>query len=555
MLKRIFLLSLLLVSWISLVPTDANAYGTQLIYGKYFGVLQMDGRTEKIAVSLDAFIVQFNNPTTYPALNVIVRTNLGGFQGREYVAYNFYAPTFNYEQGILELNDADKNLSATLSVSSSETESILEGPVVFRMSNSKGRMKLVMKTDDTQPDVIAPLASLLSGEYEGRCGKDSASLQIETGHELAAVNNGNALNEFAITGRLGFSNAPNCSKSKLNKYCSQAPFGSGTYSPFSGQLTMQGPLGTITCGKNSDSLTCDLLLYSRKNSCELKKKFEPFSQPIQAPKTSFIGVPVDSKKALSDPLPPENAALLKDLNGDFYGFLHHENRDLYQPLEMNVVASTSTENPHVQNQVMINPTLFLRLGKSWDTPTVLSIFFPQRVFWMNPGFAFQDASSDYIAVISSWRKGYVSGILYSRSYGRIGSFEMLKGSKPPAFEHMNSMESPFKNFRGPIDLDSIKNLRTISIEIPNQIPASGQSGIPVLGRFSSPGVMSMFDAGSIDLNTGSVNLLIRNSKGDRLVTGEITKQGSMSLLWPVGPALGAPMVDYKAFSYLPTSGK
>ena len=111
MLKRIFLLSLLLVSWISLVPTDANAYGTQLIYGKYFGVLQMDGRTEKIAVSLDAFIVQFNNPTTYPALNVIVRTNLGGFQGREYVAYNFYAPTFNYEQGILELNDADKNLS------------------------------------------------------------------------------------------------------------------------------------------------------------------------------------------------------------------------------------------------------------------------------------------------------------------------------------------------------------------------------------------------------------------------------------------------------------
>ena len=287
----------------------------------------------------------------------------------------------------------------------------------------------------------------------------------------------------------------------------------------------------------------------------MKKKFEPFSQPIQAPKTSFIGVPVDSKKALSDPLPPENAALLKDLNGDFYGFLHHENRDLYQPLEMNVVASTSTENPHVQNQVMINPTLFLRLGKSWDTPTVLSIFFPQRVFWMNPGFAFQDASSDYIAVISSWRKGYVSGILYSRSYGRIGSFEMLKGSKPPAFEHMNSMESPFKNFRGPIDLDSIKNLRTISIEIPNQIPASGQSGIPVLGRFSSPGVMSMFDAGSIDLNTGSVNLLIRNSKGDRLVTGEITKQGSMSLLWPVGPALGAPMVDYKAFSYLPTSGK
>lgn len=549
--KPVFILAALFLAVVG--PARAD----QLNYGKYFGTIQMNGNPEAIAVSLDAFITQINDPSVYPALEVIVRANLGGYSSTEYVGYEYYDPTFNFEQGILQLNDPKENLTATLKVTTTNSETILEGPITHRLTNSKGKMRVVMKLFGAQPVMpVEPLIPVLKGDYFGMCGTDEAELQIETGREVGTKAPGNALTGFSITGRLGYTNGPICYPDRTNKFCSLYTYSTGTYSPFSNRLTMQGKLGTLDCTRSGDNLKCEVFGYDKSGSCVLTKKSTPPTGPIQISAGVSLNVAPDQKLPLPAPAPPGNDDLVGALGGNFFGFLHYENRDVYQLIEMGVVSSTSTENSHIQNQIMVEPTIHLRLGSSWNSNPALSLVYPQRVFWLNKGFAIQATGGDYFAVIGDWRKGYISGVLYSRSFGRVGTFEMQKGTPPVIPANMTFLPDPTGAYRGPENApEFLASPWGISLEIPNQVLAPEQTGVPLLGRFSRPGLMNMFDASSLDLNTGALSFLIKKAAGDRLVTGEITPDGKLKLIWPVGPALGAPMVGYSAFTYGPQTRK
>jgi hypothetical protein len=539
---------------VTLVSVAVPAYAAQLTNGRYFGLIQMDGQTESIAVSLDAFIVQVKDPTVYPALEVLVRANLGGFNSSEYVGFDYYDPTFNFEKSILQLSDSKNDLTATLTVTNTDTETILEGPVLHRLTNTKGKMRVVLELDDSaQPTLpTAPLVTTLKGEYEGKCGKDAADLQIETARGMGANAPGNALKGYAITGRFGYTNGPLCAPDKTNKYCGTYVFSAGTFSPFKNRLTMQGLLGTLACSKSGNTLECNVFEGDRTGKCTLAKKAESPTPPVQIPASLFLDVPDSQRAPLPNPAPPGNDALVEALGGDFTGFLHFENRDIYQYVEMNVIAASSTENQHVQNQITVAPTFALSLGSVKDSSLALSLVFPQRVFWLNEGFAFEAEGNDYFAVIGEWKIGYVSGVLYSHSYGRVGTFELRKGERATAPKGMALIGDPTGYYVGPQNSPAPnRGLMTISIEIPNQIPGPEQTGIPLLGRYNGPGVMTMFDASSLDLNTGTLSFLLKKPYGDRLITGEMMPNGKLRLVWPVGPALGAPMSGYGAYLYEP----
>lgn len=547
-----FTLLLFAIFFLAAIPVRA----AQLTYGKYFGTLQMDGQSEAMAVSLDAFVTQVKGPTVYPALEVIVRVNLGGYHSSEYMAYDFYDPTFNFERGILSLNDPKNDLTGSLKVTSTDSETVLEGPVIHRLTNSKGTMRVSMNLDGG--DILTEAApkprftTVLKGNYTGTCGKDQANLQIETGRGLGASAPGNAFAAYSITGRLGFTNGPLCDSGSNSKFCSLYPYSTGTYSPFANRITMQGPLGTLECRKFGDELQCKAFGYDKSGACKLTKKSIAPTPAIQIPSSIFLDVPTDHMARLPAPQPPDNEELVKALDGDFYGFLHHENRDVYQLIEMNILASTSTENPHIQNDVIVNPTMRLRLGGSWDDSTALTLVFSQRVFGLNQGFSFQSDDNDYFAVIGDWRRGYVSGVIYSHAYGRVGTFELQKNERPRVSSQMNTLPNPMGNFRGPHNgPPPLKNVWRIAIDIPNQGSGTGKGAVPLLGRYSGPGSMTMFDASSLDLNTDTLSFLISKPAGDRLITGAPGANGGLTLLWPVAPALGAPMRFYESYTYVP----
>lgn len=534
--------------------TSSVASAAQLNYGKYFGTIQMDGQPDAIAVSLDAFVTQIKDPSVYPALEVLVRTNLGGYFSPEYVGFDYYDPTYNFEKSILQLSDSKNDLVATLTVTNTDSETILEGPILHRLSNSKGRMRVVMELDDTTPPPMptVSLVSTLRGEYEGKCGNDAGDLQIETARDLGASAPGNALTGYSITGRLGYSNGPLCVPDRTNKYCGAYVLSTGAYSPFKNRLTMQGKLGTIDCSKAGNTLQCNVVGYDRVTKCTLTKKAAPATHPVQAPASIFLDVPESLKAPLPTPSPPDNADLVSALDGDFFGFAHFENRDIYVRMEMNIVAATSTENPHIQNQVTVAPTVLLRLGASTEATPALSLVFPQRVFWLNQGFALKADGADYFTVIDQWKLGYVSGVLYSHSFGRVGTFELRKGERPAIPRGMALVADPTGYFHGGVDAPApYRDLWAISVEVPDHVPGPEQAGVPLLARYSGPGQMTMFDASSFDLNTGNLGFLVRKENGDRLVTGEMIPGGKLRLVWPVGPALGAPMGGYGAWTYEP----
>lgn len=524
----------------------------QLKYGKYFGTLQIEGRPQPLAVSLDAFLLQLTGPTVYPALNVIVRTNLGGYHGAEYAGYNFYNPTYNFEKKILQLNDLKSDLTATLQVTQTESTVILEGPAAYRPTNAKGHMRLELNMNNLSLSSAASGLNLqpeLSGEYSGMCGRDDAKLQIETALVGEANPTGNALTGFTITGRLGYMNGPNCFGNQAKKFCSLYPYGSGTYSPYTGRLTMRGPRGTIECNAGADSLQCTVYGYDKNGPCTFKKKSVDASGPKEFAAGFRLNVPAEKMKALPEPT-PDNEEILTALNGDYFGFLHYENRDIYQLAEMSVVASSSTENEHIPNQVFVEPTLSLRLGSSWQSTVALSIAYPQRVFWLNAGFAFQMDTNEYLVVVGTWRTGYVRGVVYSKGYGRVGTFEMIKGEKPQLSPDLSFIANPAGSYLGPKEKINVpKDSRTISVEIPTRADAGGIHGVPLLARYASPGHMTNFDFAMTDPNTGRVAFLIKESESERLLVGQ-PENGNLKVLWPTGPVLGAPMEFYQPFTYV-----
>gem|GEM_PF-5518693 len=532
------------------VGLSANA---QLEYGKYFGTFQIEGRPQPLAVSLDAFLVQLDGPTVYTALNVIARVNLGGYHGTEYVGYNFYNPTYNYERKVLQLNDPQSDLTATLQVTQTDTTVILEGPAAYRPTNARGHMRLELNVNSSRPASSTPKSNLqpeLNGEYTGKCGRDEAKLQIETALVGEVNPTGNALTGFSITGRLGYTNGPLCYKIDGKRFCSLYPYGTGNYSPYTGRLSMRGPRGTIECTATTDSLQCTVFGYDKNGPCTFEKKSVAASVPKEIPAGFQLNVPAENMKTLPDPNPPGNEDILAALNGDFYGLLHYENRDVYQLAQMSVVATTSTENEHLPNQVFVEPSLSLRLGTSWESTPALSITYPQRVFFLNTGYAFQMPTNEYLVVISQWRTGYVRGVLYSKVYGRVGTFEMIKGQKPQLPQSVNLITSPAGSYIGPKEKINVPNdSRTISIEIPTRVDAGGMAGVPLSARYSSPGHMTNFDFAMTDLNTGRVAFLIKEADSERLLTGQ-PENGNLKILWPTGPVLGAPMEFYQPYTYV-----
>jgi hypothetical protein len=539
-----------------------QARAAQLNSGKYFGSLKMQGSKQQIAVSFDSYNTQVNDPTTFPKLNATVRINLGGYFSSEYVTYHFYNPQFNFEQSILQLDDAANELTATLTVTNTDSQTILEGPVVFRPTQAKGFLRVVMDIDGfdaaaetAKPSAELPFLSTLSGDYRGQCGSRRAALQIETGRGLGVDQPDNALANYMITGRLGYDDKSICGKPEANKsdpaYCQTYPFSSGTYFLFDGKLSLQGSLGVIDCVRDGDSLSCTLNGSETPETCRLTKKSFASTPALQAPRQFYLKIPTEQMKPLFDPAPPLNAELIAGLNGDFYGFLHYENQDKFQMIAMNVVATTSTENPHIQNQVMIAPTVSMLFGASWTLPAPYSIRLAQRVFYLNPGFALQGPNSDDFLVIQDWKQGYVRGVWYSRSYGRVGTFELQKGTKPEIDKNMKLVGGIEGQFLGPKDSPVfMRNQWWFQVRAPGQVAKANQSGVNLLGQYRLAGnVTQIFTSANYDIYTGTMNLLAHKSEGDRILKGYSLGDGQMSVLWPVGPAFEAPMQNYQFYTY------
>ncbi len=537
----------------------------QLTYGKYFGSIQMDGSDQQIAVSLDAFITQKDDPTQFPQLNIILRSNLGGYQSSEYVAFHYYDPPFNFEQSILQLDAPDNDLTATLQLTTTDTEAILEGPVVYRPSQKRGKIRVVMAVDNVHGrrktlsvDTAFPFLSKLSGEYFGTCGKYKADLQIETGRGVAHDSSGfSALSDYAITGRLGYEDETMCPSTSVGLpsplYCLMHPYSSGIYYLFDNKLTLLGAHSSIDCDREGDRLTCVHQSLAGTENCTLTKKMESVSPPVQYPRQFYLPLTSEQKKPLPDPFPPANTDILRALGGSFYGFLHHENRDQYQLIQMNVLATTSTENPHVQNAPMITATVSALFGSTWDASPLFTTAFSGRIFYLNTGFMLENPDQDTFLVVDDWRQGYLRGEWYSRAFGRVGTFEFQKDIEAPVPSKLKMVPRFDGQYVGPVDSDPTLNYAwRLQLTVPSQVAPKHENSMHFLSKFQMKGgitVAEFAESAAFDMYTGSISSLFSDHDGLRLIGGDVISDSKLRLVWTSAPIPGALMWQYDPQTY------
>ena len=535
----------------------------QLKRGKYFGGIQMDGSPTQIAVVLDTFAVTAPETPDFPQVDAILRVSPGGFFSAEYVSFRFQNFSYNFQKGVLYLEDPAIDISATLEVTNTDSTTVLEGPVVFRPSLKKGRMRVEMNEDELSPTGAVgfkiPFLPALAGEYRGKCDAKAAALQIETGRESSLSRSSTSgLAHYVVTGRIGYLEDSMCSENGP-AFCSQRFFTSADYRFFENTLLLQGPRAALNCTTSGSDLFCRQQILGKNENCTFRKMSEQTTSPEVYPRRFFLKPTAEQKKPLPAPQPPLSEDLVTTLNGSYYGFLHHENRDQYQLIRMGISASSTTIHPHINERVFITASLSSIFGSSWNSSALYGQEFLRKELNIGlngiiiPYYRLDSEGSDTFLVIEEWKTGYLRGIWYSKEYGRVGTFEFLKEVATPVPANLDVIPSLDGEYEGPTDRDPKTNnwwwLRAI---IPGQIPREKRNTATLQGEYESKNGVTVgraFESGSIDMYTGAVSFVVPENNYARLFTGFL-KQDALELIWPGACIWSVRMSDYSPYTYI-----
>ena len=556
MLKKIGVVcSLLAAVW------SSSALALDFPLGQWSGWMKFDGQQSKFAVKLDTLKYQPNDPNEFPRFQMLFRVGLGGFLSPEYFSQYYGTVNYDFDHGNVTLDTAENDLVMALKVEHVGSFVVLRGSVFSRSTAVSGNLVMKYLTDEPDdggspgddPTIDpAPFASPLTGQYEGKCGNDDAVFQIETarglGDELPDARFP-GLKGYKFNARLGFDDAALCStdgiaRPGVRNWCTVRSYSSGEFNIANGSLLLGGSGGTPECVLRDGLLQCNVRVTENPVACSLRQvgpqqpsDFHPF------PRLFSVASTADQRRDLPPPSPPSSSALLQALNGMYAGFLHHESTDRYQPVRLNVLASVSTENPHNPNMVYISGATVLHFNEPTALqPLIWSQRFERKAFYVRAGFTLDDHSSDSFIQIDAWKQGLITGTLYSRQFGRVGTIQLVKGSMPALDSRAKTIVSPIGTFSGPIVSSPNTNrfwlFQTVA---ETQATEAGKSTLSFRGEVGTPSgliIRKSIVQGSYDFLSQSIAFATEEEGGDlHIYTGHLFDWG-MGLYWPGAPFFG-----------------
>lgn len=552
---------------IALVQCSLATYavGAELPQGRWVGWIKMDGQPDKLAATLDTYIYQPESLTEFPRLNMFIKIGLGGHRSSEYATLDYEDVHYDFDSGSITLDTAENDLVIAATVQSAGSQAVLRGQVFSRASAASGTIALRFlsdEPDDGDPlpggDPLldtAPYKTELSGQYEGRCGVKDAVVQIETARGLgaeAADPLEPGLTGYSLSARIGFDDAVSCSTNGqpspgVRNWCTQQAFKSGEFNFFNDTILLTGSRGSTSCTRSGKTLQCKLLSPSGTSDCILNRVG---SAAIGQPQYSFrrfnLRASSDQLLPLPNPSPPMSTDLVQALGGAFSGYLHQELTDTYQPVRLNILATVSTENPHNPNMVFLSGATTYYFGSPAAQPaTIWSQRFNRKAFYLRPGFALDDPNSDSFLIIDTWNKGYVTGVVYSRSLGRVGTVQLLKGTTfPAAPASVRQIPNPLGNFTGPhapgFGNHQFWEFRLVS---ETQSTRTGKSTFHFKGEMlNTTGILAgqPIPVGAFDYFTGAIAFALEDDDETlgRIFSGTMESDNLMQLFWPGAPRYG-----------------
>ena len=553
-----------------------TAFGLNFPSGSWVGRIKFDGQENKFAVKLDTITYQPNDLDQSPVFQMHFRIGLGGLTSPEYFSQYYESVIYNFDTQYVTLDTPENDLVIMARVEKLGALTLLNGHVFSRSTAVSGTISLKFLSDepedgptdapardlgapdnrnfDGDPDLDTALtAGTLSGQYEGLCGHELVAIQIETARGLGEKPDPlfPGLSAYTIMGRLGLNEPFVCALNEVTlpegekDWCTYRSYSSGTYNMANGLLTLDGPSTSQNCSLLDGNLICSVRLRPMSDTpitnCALKKVpapatgvFKPFSRQFSIPTTA------DQRAELPGIAPPASTELVTALDGMFSGFLHHETSNLYQPMRMKVVATVSTVNPHNLNMVYISGATILHFDKpNAPQPLIWSQRFERKSFYVKNGFILDDHNSDSFIQIDSWKKGLISGVLFSRQFGRVGTIQLVKAGMPALDPRAKIVANPIGNFSGPSLTGPIHNFWWLQTTPTVQSIADGSSTFRFHGEVGTNGgiILRMAIAqGSYDFFTQALGFTVMDgdSGQPRLFTGHVY-QSFMSLFWPGAP--------------------
>ena len=537
-----------------LSPSPAQAAGGELKQGRYVGYIKLDDTGEKVALIGNTFIVQPEDFTKFPKLNAIFTMFLGGYGAPEYVTETFEDIRYDFSNGQLSLDEPENDLVITAEINDTPSTHVV-GQVWIRSAARSGTICIEYESDEPGggegcPDDGEPFMSSLRGQYEGFCGTERAAIQITTGKGLAEGGSQRGLHGYGIAARLAFDQPDVCGEDGMISgspvWCVSRTFTSGEYNHFAGKLTLSNARITTSCTLEKGRLRCGIQTIAGPVSCDLQKT-DLATLPYRSfGRSSSVRTTADERLPLPEPAPPKHTELVQALRGQFYGYIHNELTNRYQPLRLNVIPTVATINPHNENEIFVSTTAVTHFGR-----TMSQDFWPQqlekRSFYLRPGFTLESPNTDGFLQIIDWRKGYITGVWYSHAYGRVGTVQLVKGTALPTLDEAAKVTPSIDGqFRGP-SMSSTSDLRwTFASAIPTQPVGRKQSTFSFEGStLLSGGIIPPIRValGTYDIYTGALSWLSAED-APRMVMGQVDDTGQMSLLWPGASIWGVRMSNY-----------
>lgn len=514
------------------ISRTAAEIGVESIARRYHGYAKLTHRMTRMPVVLDLV----KDPDKNDNYRGFVRVAAGGFDSHEYVtayfaAIHFEAPTSNLVFGggsddfqIVDAKLEGHFLRATIEVPGEHVTLPLE------------------LTVDDGGDAVGfdglPIAGHLTGHYVADCYGQRESLQLEASRWRGKRGTDTtSFGGYRVFGRHGKFDEFMCGDK--NQACVSDTYPDVKVQFFARTLQLSAK-SNDSCDITGTSIACGDVCSFVKDTGTPHTVLDTAGDERQHPRAFHIpsaaaAAAIDS--GLGQTQEPKGRA------GQYYGYVHHEGRDTYQLLALNVRSAPEIDiaTGAAKSGEFVTAVATLYFGEG-DSSEFVAYRFKEAIAPAAGGPLVFEGDGEAIFVIDNWQGPSIQGTWYGKAFGRIGTVELTKNLVPPLGQGASIVQRLTGHYQG----EGWEFEMAVSANLSEQ--TSDFYPLKIYGwareRLNNARRRTIED-GVFDFYTGAIAFKLDDG---RTVLGRMTTQG-MELHWAPLPRLGSPVTtaDFRAF--------